>query len=121
MENTYESIMQYMAGFDKFKENPDLLKVAERLLKGTIVDGQIQRDILKRNVSRFMGADETPGSLPEEAYIFKHRKGAEKRAGIGELISRVRINKSISKQVFVLIVELEKCDRNLVKKACENL
>jgi hypothetical protein len=110
MKNSYEDIIKHMEGFEKFKENPDLLSVASLLLKDTICKGEIDRQRLKENIILFMNADNNIRyRINSEDFIFKHRNGTDNRAGIGTLISKVRINNSISKQMFILINELEKC------------
>jgi hypothetical protein len=122
MEPTYESIIKYMADFNLFKENPDLFEVAKRLLINTIIDGRISRSVLKTNVIQFMASNTFLGyRINVEDYVFKHNHETENRSKIGRLISKVRINNSISKQMFVLIVELEKCKLDLSDKTKETV
>jgi hypothetical protein len=103
-----------MSEFDKFKENPDLFSVAIVLLKDTIAEDKINREKLKENIIKFMNTDNYLGyRINSEDFIFKHKKGSDNRAGIGSLISKIRINNSISKQMYILINELEKCKLEL--------
>jgi hypothetical protein len=114
IEGTYESIVMYMADFNQFKENPDLFEVAKLLLKNTIIGRTINRSVLKTNVIQFMVSNTgLKYSINIEDYVFKHDHETENRSKIGKLINKVRINNSISKQMFVLIFELEKCTLDL--------
>jgi hypothetical protein len=104
----------HIADFNQFKENPDLFEVAKLLLKNTIIDGVINKIVLKTNAIQFMVSNMGLGYSVEVAdYVFKHDKETANRSKIGKLINKVRINDSISKQMFVLIVELEKCALDL--------
>jgi hypothetical protein len=95
--------------------------VAKLLLRNTIIGGKINRSVLKTNIIQFMASNTCRYGINIEDYVFKHNQGTENRSKIGKLINKVRINNSISKQMFVLIVELEKCKLDLSDETKETV